>query len=220
MKTESVTRPRARRTRTDKAQTKERLISAAIMLFAQHGFEAVSTGMIAKQAGLTQSMVHYHFGNKLNLWKAAIESIMSIRGASFPISRLKELKDLDPLSRLKIMVRQFVLSNAADPNLTRIIIHEGMQRSPRLKWLATRYMMQGYGMFNGEIKAAVDAGQIRPLQVEHVTNIIVGAAGMVFSLRALLDEVYGGSHLSGEQVEEFCDTVIEVLFFGLELKPS
>src|SRR5579872_7240848 len=51
---------------------REQLLDAAIALFAARGYEGVSTGEVAKQAGLTQSMVHYYFGNKASLWEAAV----------------------------------------------------------------------------------------------------------------------------------------------------
>lgn len=46
-------------------------VSAAGKLFAEHGFEAVSTRMIAKEAGIKLGSIHYHFGRKENLYVAA-----------------------------------------------------------------------------------------------------------------------------------------------------
>lgn len=197
----------------------ERLIQAAVALFAQHGFDAVSTGAIAKAAGLTQSMVHYHFGTKDKLWKAAIDHIMHVRGARFSMN-MEDLRDVDPLSRLKIMVRRFVSANAADPDLTRILIHEGMKSSPRLKWLARHYMAGGYRAFDGAIEAAMASGAIRRLPVADVTNIIVGACALTFTHSRLLKEVYGKEPTSPEAVTSYSDTLLDVLFAGLQSNPD
>jgi AcrR family transcriptional regulator len=196
----------------------ERLLNAAVSLFAQHGFDAVSTGVVAAAAGLTQSMVHYHFGTKDKLWKAAVEHIMHVRGSMFSLN-LEDLRDVDPLARLKIMVRRFVSANAADPDLTRILIHEGMNDSPRLKWLAKRYMIRGYETFNAAIEAASDSGAVRQLPARDVTNIIVGACVLTFTLSRLLKEVYGKEPTSAEAVSSLSDTLLEVLFKGLEATP-
>lgn len=197
----------------------ERLINAAVSLFAQHGFDAVSTGAVAAAAGLTQSMVHYHLGTKDKLWKAAVEHIMQVRGSTFSLN-LEDLRDVDPLARLKIMVRRFVSTNAADPDLTRILIHEGMRDSPRLKWLAKRYMVRGYETFNAAIEAAVGSGAVRRLPARDVTNIIVGACALTFAHDRLLKEVYGEGSTSPEAVSSLSDTLIEVLFKGLEVPPQ
>ncbi|RLT93289.1 MAG: TetR/AcrR family transcriptional regulator, partial [Ketobacter sp.] len=51
---------------------RERILAAAESLFAVRGFEGVSTTQIAKVAGITQPLIHYHFKNKEALWKATI----------------------------------------------------------------------------------------------------------------------------------------------------
>jgi len=48
--------------------TRSALINAAGELFAEHGFEAVSTRMIAARAGVKLSAIHYHFGSKEKLY--------------------------------------------------------------------------------------------------------------------------------------------------------
>ena len=193
----------------------ERLLEAAISLFAQHGFDAVSTGAVAAAAGLTQSMVHYHFGNKEKLWRAAVERVMHARGNMFSLN-MEDLRDVDDLARLKIMLRRFISANASDPDLTRILIHEGMSDSPRLKWLAKRYMIRGYHTFNGAIAKAIEAGAVRRLPVRDVTNIIVGACVLTFTLSRLLKEVYGELPTTPEAVSSLSNTLLEVLFKGLE----
>jgi TetR/AcrR family transcriptional regulator len=212
--------PKAKPIRRRKREIKdprEELLAAAIDLFARYGYEPVSTGQIAAAAGLTQSMVHYHFGKKSRLWKAAIERLMHERGLVFPIGRL-DLQDLDPLARLKVIIRKFLSANTADPNLNRILMHEGMVRSARLRWLVRRYMVAGYRLFDGAIQEAIDAGAIRPLPVADVTNIIVSACTMTSSLNILIQEVYDTDITKDEFVSSFGDSIIEVLFKGLELR--
>lgn len=195
----------------------DRLLQSAVALFAQHGFDAVSTGAVATAAGLTQSMVHYHFGTKEKLWKAAVEYLMLVRGNMFSLN-MEDLRDVDPLARLKIMLRRFISANAADSNLTRILIHEGMNDSPRLKWLAKRFMLRGYETFNAAIEEAIKSGAVRRLPARDVTNIIVGACVLTFALSRLLKEVYGEEPTSPEAVSSLSDTLLEVLFKGLEAK--
>lgn len=194
----------------------ERLLRSAIDLFARYGYDPVSTGQVAEAAGLTQSMVHYHFGNKSKLWKAAIERLMLERGMIFPLTRL-DLQDLDPLSRLKVIIRKFLATNAADPNLNRILMHEGMIGSTRLKWVVQRYMIAGYRLFDDSIQNCIDAGLIKPLPVMHLTNIIVSTCTMTSSIGALLFEVYGRDVQDPDFVSSFSDSVVETMFRGIAL---
>ena len=127
--------------------SRELLLRSAINACARYGFDAMTTGMIAKNAGMAQSMVHYHFKSKEQLWKAAIETLMRDLGERFPLAK-DELKDLDPASRLKVLVRRFVRMSATDISLSRIMIHEGTNAGPRLDWIAENFLKPGFEQFD------------------------------------------------------------------------
>ncbi len=59
----------------DKAKSKELLISAAIVVFAKHGYERATYKNIAVVAGLNESLITRYFGGKKGLLIAAMESI-------------------------------------------------------------------------------------------------------------------------------------------------
>ncbi|MGE4298048.1 MAG: TetR/AcrR family transcriptional regulator [Desulfovibrionaceae bacterium] len=56
---------------TDRTLTRQALIDAAAALFAEHGYDAVSTRMIATAAGVNLGGIHYHFGGKQQLYVEA-----------------------------------------------------------------------------------------------------------------------------------------------------
>lgn len=53
----------------DPTKTRQKIIKAARQLFVKHGLNGTSMRAIAKQAGVTQSLLHHHFGNKESLWQ-------------------------------------------------------------------------------------------------------------------------------------------------------
>jgi TetR/AcrR family transcriptional regulator len=62
---------------TKKETTKEKILSAARMLFVMHGFAGTSIGNIAKLAGVNHSLIFHHFKNKEQLWVSVKQSIVS-----------------------------------------------------------------------------------------------------------------------------------------------
>ncbi len=57
--------------RVDGEVSRERLLMAALRLFAESGFAKTSTRQIAAQAGANVGAIAYYFGDKMGLYKAA-----------------------------------------------------------------------------------------------------------------------------------------------------
>lgn len=55
----------------DEASVADRILDRAQALFGQHGFSATSTRAIAKAAGVNLAQLHYYYGSKRQLFKAA-----------------------------------------------------------------------------------------------------------------------------------------------------
>lgn len=54
---------------------KGRILSVARKLFGQYGFQGTTTRMIAKEAGIDISTLHYHWGDKGDLFEAVIHDL-------------------------------------------------------------------------------------------------------------------------------------------------
>lgn len=61
----------SRKMRTDGAEARERLLHAALRLFAEQGFAKTSTRSIAQAAGINIASIKYYFGDKAGLYRAA-----------------------------------------------------------------------------------------------------------------------------------------------------
>jgi AcrR family transcriptional regulator len=76
---------------TDK---KENILKAALELFANEGYNAVSTNAIAKKAGVSEGLIFRHFENK----KALLDSIMQMAEQKINIVFAPILFETDPLN--------------------------------------------------------------------------------------------------------------------------
>lgn len=56
--------------------TKSKILEAAVEVFVKKGFSGSSISEIAKTAGINQSLIYHHIGNKQDLWKAAKTSLI------------------------------------------------------------------------------------------------------------------------------------------------
>jgi len=53
----------------DPEATRAAILDAAAELFTDRGPEATPTSVIAREAGVTKSLIHHHFGSKEELWE-------------------------------------------------------------------------------------------------------------------------------------------------------
>ncbi len=54
-------------------EKQERILQAALQLFAQEGYHATSTNKVAKKAGVSEGLIFRHFGNKEGLLQAILD---------------------------------------------------------------------------------------------------------------------------------------------------
>ena len=57
---------------------KEKLLAAAVPLFAEKGFAAVSIREVAEAAGVNSALISYYFGGKSGLYEAVLNEQFSV----------------------------------------------------------------------------------------------------------------------------------------------
>lgn len=84
------TRPRPRQERA--VATEERILDAAEVLFAQEGFEAVTTKQLAAASGVATGALYHHFSGKDELYVVALERALA-RHSAVPAELLDSARD-------------------------------------------------------------------------------------------------------------------------------
>lgn len=200
------------------APNRERILGAALEEFATKGFDGATTAGVARRAGVTQPLVHYHFESKDELWRAAVGSVTDQLDTTFG-GELNELADLSPVDRLKVLVRRFVFFSAAHPQFGRILSYEGATGGERLEWLLRRQSATQLRLFGTLLEEGASSGWIKPLPIEHVASCIGAAAAYVFIMKATMRELYGVDVEAPDTIERHADTVVELFFNGLLATP-
>lgn len=79
--------------RYDPAETRQRVLAAANMLFSSRGFAATGTADIAREADVSEGSIFYHFGSKKNL--------LAELGRSYGEAMIKAMQQDDALEDLE-----------------------------------------------------------------------------------------------------------------------
>jgi TetR/AcrR family transcriptional regulator len=196
-------------------RTAARLREAALPLFAQRGFDGVSMQDVAEAAGVSTPAVHYHFRDKLDLWRAAMTTLRAQIDARADAIEI-EGAELDALTQLKLLMRHFVRLSAECPALGRVMMLEGMGGGPRLAWLVRNVFADAYDWQIRLIERAKRAGQIKPYPADQLLILMHAAAATYFTIAPLARAAFDKDALGrpARRVQE--DLVIDILFAGLE----
>jgi AcrR family transcriptional regulator len=162
-----------RRTQAERsAKTREALIAAARRLFTERGYEAVATGEVVREAGVTRGALYHHFRDKAGLLEAAYERIEA--ESTERVARIVLGSDLhSPLEAMRAGVEAF-LDECAQPELRQVALRDA---PAVLGWERWREIgaANGLGLIEASLAAAIEAGEIRPLPVKPLAHLLMGA---------------------------------------------
>ena len=193
--------------------TRDRLLKAAIALFAERGYDAIGTREIEAEAGVNRGLITYHFGSKEALWKAAIEALFEAHSQDVELAH-RDLGGLDPVERLANVIRRFVEFSAHRPELNRIMVQEGKHDDWRLAWIVDRHVKPYYATTKRLYDDVVAAGFAPPMDHVHFHYILVGAAALIFAMAPECRALSGRDPASSAMIAAHADALVRLLLPG------
>jgi AcrR family transcriptional regulator len=146
------------RTLTRAENTRARLVEAAIRAFSEKGFHGTTTRDIAKGAGMSPAALYIHFPSKEEI----LYEIQSAGHANaLRIVTEAAALDTDATERLRVLVRDFVLSHARDHVKSRVINYELKSLTPEHLVAIRQLRRQVDRVITGVVTDGVSTGVFR-----------------------------------------------------------
>jgi len=104
----------------DKNELRNKIISIATRLFAERGLNGVSIRELSKTAGVSISMISYHFGGKEGLYSSVLKEQFSSFG------HIEEINNVttEPLAKIEAYIRWIIVRHRNNPYLLRFYTSE------------------------------------------------------------------------------------------------
>ncbi len=192
---------------------RDALLEAAREEFANLGYAGATTAGIARRAGLTQPLVHHHFGSKRGLWLAAIDPLFGALAEE--LTTAAAAKDLTGSARVARLIRVFVLFSGARPQLPRLIRTESRGGGAAFDELYSRWLGKLVLFFEREITLAQESGAVRAVDGALLYFFIVGASTEIFVQPAIAKRAFGLDASAADVIERHARTVVDVLLHGV-----
>ncbi len=213
IKTNGLPETAKRRGRSSKI-SRERILDAALIEFAESGYEGATTASVARRVNVTQPLIHYHFGSKEALWRAAVE-LGFARMRSLLQGVEEDMGRASPLEAIQLIVRRFVYFNAKYPEVGRLIIAEAASHTPRLEWMAEQHLTPILRQAESLLEAGKQSGAIKDFPSQSIMFAFLGAVPHFFDSAPLIRLIYGIDPLEDHHVEGHANTLVEVFTNGL-----
>lgn len=195
-----------RKTQERAEVTKNKIIEVALREFSERGFDAVTVREIEVLAGVQRNLVSYHFGSKEDLWKAAASDVIS-KLQAFTSERTELMRDLPSRERVAYSVRSYVRFASKHPQLNRLMVQEGKQKSWRLEWIAEEFLKPG--MLTSREFVTTDL-HLTDEEFVHWYYLFV-SSGAVFTMEPEAEILFGVDVKTDEFISRHADLMVEFL---------
>jgi TetR/AcrR family transcriptional regulator len=207
-----------RRGRSSKV-SRERILDAALVEFAENGYEGATTASVARRVGVTQPLIHYHFGSKEALWRSAVELAVE-RMQAVLAAASTEIDGDAPHAAIRAMARRFIYFNAEYPVVGRLMIAEAATPGPRLEWMAERHVAPMFRKMEALFDMGQKSGLVKNLPLTSIMFAFLGAVPHLFDCAPLVRLLYDIDPLEPQQVDRHVDALIEIFARGLLTDPD
>jgi AcrR family transcriptional regulator len=180
--------------------SKERIIAAAIRIFARKGYDGATIQEIVNAANANLSMISYHFGGKEALYVACVQIAgeSGLEAAQRLLTTPKTREEF--LLRMKLFIEELVDFHVKNWDLAEIIRRESLNPLPALKPLFEKSFYDVYRNFETYFVTGQKLGYVRKgIQIPYFAmfyfNAFIGicrtdACSMAVLGKTMLDPKY------------------------------
>jgi TetR/AcrR family transcriptional regulator len=153
----------SRKTRTGEANA-ERILDAALDVFAAYGFRGARIDQIAAAAGLSKPNLLYYFRTKQELYTAVLARTLEMW--------LKPLRELDSLSDPKAALTAYIARkleySRSHPVASRLFAMEMLQGAPHLNAALAGTLLDLVEAKSRTVEGWIRDGRLRPVDPKHL----------------------------------------------------
>ena len=152
---------------------REIIISTAMKLFAQKGFEGTSVREIASGADVNPAMISYYFGSKEKLFEKLVEHKAGFLKGVF--AELVNNTSLSQIEKLYVVIDSYVDRMFQNPQFHHLLHRElSLDRRPQMKNAITEILLRNFISVKAILQQGIDSGEFNTVDTELTIATIIG----------------------------------------------
>lgn len=193
------------------SEARERILQAAISLFAQHGFAETSMRKLVAKADINLSMVNYYFGSKKGLLMIILDSFFA---GYLAIAREELVTDDAVYARLERFLTRSVRYFDAEHDSLIIAISELPHDDPEIVQQKAGWAKKMVEIINREIcqpLAAESDQHIQPTSLSPMLTFLMASRFFITPVLGKVDE----SSSNAVSIEVYTETIVRFVLQGI-----
>jgi TetR/AcrR family transcriptional regulator len=206
----SRVRAPSRKTRAGEANA-ERILDAALEIFAAFGFRGSRIDQIAAAAGLSKPNLLYYFRTKEELYTAVLARTLDMW-----LDPLRELDaSSDPRAALTAYITRKLEYSRSHPTASRLFAMEMLQGAPHLSSALTSTLLDLVEAKSRTIEGWIGEGRLRPVDPKHLIFAIWATTQHYADFDAQIRALAGPGLDDEDFYETALATILRILLEGV-----
>jgi AcrR family transcriptional regulator len=182
---------------------REQIVRATIRCLAREGYTRLTMKKVAREAGVSQGILHYYFADKRAMLAATLEAVT--RDLDRRVAAAQSRTGRDARARLRALVRACLEVAVSRPEFWVVFVEfwGEMLHDRRLRDLNTAVYSRTRRLIGRLIAEGVRAGRFRPVDPRRASAVVLGLIDGL-SLQLTFDpEAFGVA-----EAARFCDDAL------------
>lgn len=201
----------------DLAVDEDACLHAALIAFADQGFDGTSVREVARTLGISHGLLHAKFGSKRALWEAAVGYGMDLLHAHMSALPVGDGQG-DIVQRMRAACRNFVVGLSQIPAIIQLMNVEGARNGDRLTFIVDRFFRGRVWPIQRLLVEGQAAGLFRAMPTAVPFTLLAHGAGALIVLRPLVDATDPGPSAGLADTADHAMEAADLIVRGLLVK--
>jgi TetR/AcrR family transcriptional regulator len=169
--------PATKPVRLSALHRRQQLVTVAIDLFSQKGFNGTTTREIAAAAGVTEAIIFRHFKTKEHLYTAIIDQRLSSPLTAVWMAGLRQSMDCnDDEAVIRQLIEAIISTHKNHPKFERLMMYAALERNEIALLYMQKITAQIVETLSGYFSRRQREGRLRAVSPDTVLIAVVGMA--------------------------------------------
>jgi len=194
-----------------RARNEDKILDAALEVFADYGFKGATIDQIAARAGMSKPNLLYYFRRKRDLYVAVLERTLDMWLE--PLSAIRA--DGDPAEEIRAYINRKLEFSKVRPTASRMFANEIIQGAPLLKTILHGGLRNIVDEKAAVIRGWAKAGKIADIDPYHLIFVIWAVTQHYADFASQVEAVVGGRLSDRKFFRETESAIDHILLRGI-----